>query len=53
LNYGINPQSVKSKTFKFFLKGKEIPIYVFGEDDLSFDPGDYIEFWAERNYGDG
>lgn len=51
--YGINPQSVNPKTFKIFSKGKEIPIYVFGENDLSFDPGDYIEFWAERNYETG
>jgi hypothetical protein len=52
IEYGINPQSLNPKTFKLFSEGKEIPIYVFGEDDLSFDSGDYIEFWAEKNYGD-
>ena len=51
IEYGINPQSLNPKTFKLFSEGKEIPIYVFGESDLSFDPGDYIEFWSERNYG--
>lgn len=51
--YGINPQSINPKTCKIFSKGKEIPIYVFGENDLSFDAGDYIEFWAERNYETG
>ena len=51
--YGINPQSVNPKTFKMFSKGKEIPSYVFGENDLSFDQGDYIEFWSERNYETG
>lgn len=50
-NYGINPQSINPKTFKIYLKGEEIPLFVFGENDLSFDQGDYIEFWAERNYG--
>ncbi|MCU0413479.1 MAG: C25 family cysteine peptidase, partial [Ignavibacteriaceae bacterium] len=49
--YGINPQSLNPRTLKVFSNGKEIPIYVFGESDLSFDSGDYIEFWSERNYG--
>ena len=31
--------------------GKEIPLFVSGENDNSFDENDYIEFWAERNYG--
>ena len=50
-DYGINPQNLNPKTFKIFSQGKEIPIYVSGENDLSFDPGDFIEFWSERNYG--
>jgi hypothetical protein len=49
LNYGI-PQNVNPKTFKIYFKGTELPLFVFGEDDNSFDQGDYIEFWAERNY---
>ncbi|OGU65159.1 MAG: hypothetical protein A2W30_00060 [Ignavibacteria bacterium RBG_16_36_9] len=52
-DYGINPQNLNPKTFKIFSQGKEIPIYVSGENDLSFDPGDFIEFWSERNYGKG
>ena len=51
VEFGINPASINPKSFKIFSKGNEIPIYVFGENDLSFDPGDYIEFWSERNYG--
>jgi hypothetical protein len=51
IEYGINPQSLNPKTIKLFSEGKEIPIYVAGESDLSFDSGDYIEFWSERNYG--
>ncbi|MBK9097872.1 MAG: T9SS type A sorting domain-containing protein [bacterium] len=51
INYGINPHNINPKTFKVFAKGKEIPLFVLGQNDLSFDPGDYIEFWAERNYG--
>ncbi|MCW8810337.1 MAG: C25 family cysteine peptidase, partial [Ignavibacteriaceae bacterium] len=49
LNYGI-PQSINPKTLKLYYKGKQQPIFVFGEDDNSLDQGDYIEFWAERNY---
>ncbi len=30
-------------------KGKEVPIYVKGEKDFSFDENDYIEFWGEKN----
>ncbi|MCH7974341.1 MAG: hypothetical protein IH949_10730, partial [Bacteroidetes bacterium] len=51
LSYGVTPEMVNPKTFKLFSRGTELPIYIFGEGDQSFDPGDYIEFWAERNYG--
>ena len=50
ISFGISPQSINPKKLKIFFKGKEIPIFVFGENDLSFDPGDYIEFWCEKNY---
>ncbi len=32
-----------------FNKGKQVPVYISGESDGSFDPGDYIEFFGERN----
>ncbi|MFC2102929.1 C25 family cysteine peptidase [Bacteroidota bacterium] len=51
LSYGINPQSVDPNTLKLFSNGIEIPLFVRGEDDNSFDAGDYIEFWAEKNLG--
>jgi hypothetical protein len=50
VSFGINPQSINPKKLKIFFKGREIPIYVAGENDLTFDPGDYIEFWADKNY---
>ena len=49
--YSINVGTIDPKTFKFFYKGKEIPIYVSGEDDGSFDGGDFIEFYGTINYG--
>ena len=30
-------------------KGKIVPVYISGEGDGSFDPGDYIEFFGEKN----
>ena len=52
LSYGVPVSSLNPKTIKIYLKGKEIPIYVYGENDGRFDPGDYIEFLGRRNYGD-
>jgi hypothetical protein len=50
-SFGVNPSSINPLTFKIFFEGKQIPIFVSGEDDLSFDQNDYIEFWGEKNYG--
>ncbi len=41
---GVNP-----KNLQIFARGKEIPIYVAGESDFSFDSGDYIQFYAKPN----
>ena len=50
VSFGISPQTINPKRLKIYFKGKEIPTFVFGENDLSFDPGDYIEFWCKKNY---
>lgn len=50
LAYGLNPQTINPKSFKLYNKGKQIPIYVEGESDNSFDTNDFIEFYAEKNY---
>lgn len=52
LAQGLSVGSLNPKNFKIFLKGKEIPIYVYGEQDNTFDPSDYIEFLGRKNYGD-
>ena len=49
-SYGINPTSINPTKLKIYNKGVEIPLYVFGESDLSFDQGDYIEFYCQKNY---
>ena len=51
INYGLNPAQIDPLTFKVYWKGIQIPLYVSGENDNSFDPGDHIEFWATKNYG--
>jgi hypothetical protein len=52
LAYGVPVASLNPRAFKIYLKGKEIPIYVYGESDTRFDQGGYIEFLGRRNYGD-
>lgn len=49
-SYGINPIMVDPKTFKLFWQGQQMPIYVRGQEDGSFDLDDYIDFWMVKNY---
>ncbi len=48
---GVSLNGVNPHTLKLFNKGILIPIYVYGENDGSFDPGDFIEFAGIRNMG--
>ena len=52
-NYGVNTSLINPRTFKLILKGKEIPVYVQGEEDDSFDDMDFIEFYGTKNYASG
>ncbi len=45
---GINPRNIQ-----LFCKNKEIPLYISNIADSSFNAGDFIEFFAERNDGEG
>ena len=51
VNAGINITSLDPRNFQIFAKGKEIPIYIQGESDGSFDSNDFIEFYGEKNDG--
>ncbi len=42
----VNPQNVQ-----IFHRGREQSIYIEGENDAQFDPGDYIDFFGKRNDG--
>lgn len=48
----IDLSTVKPKKWQMFYKGKEIPIYVSGENDNIFNNYDFIEFYATLNDGD-
>jgi hypothetical protein len=53
-NAGLNPSSFDPRKIVLTNRGKEIPIYVYGEEDGRFDVGDYIEFYGtvyEEDYG--
>jgi hypothetical protein len=51
INSGIPAGSINPKNFQIFLKGEEQYIHVNGESDDTFNPGDYIEFFAKKNDG--
>ncbi|WP_162427046.1 putative type IX secretion system sortase PorU2 [Pontibacter pudoricolor] len=43
---GVNPQNLQ-----LFRRGKEVAVYIAGEQDGKLDPQDYLEFYGERNDG--
>src|SRR5690554_5424057 len=48
---GVDFTSITPQQFQIFGKQKQLPIYINGGDDNSFDPGDYILFFGESNDG--
>ena len=48
---GIPVSTIDPRNFQLFTKGKEQAIWIEGESDGSFDPGEYIEFYGEGNDG--
>lgn len=52
VNAGIPVATVDPRNFQLIFKGTEQYIYVRGEDDGSFDAGDFIEFYGMRNNGE-
>ena len=42
---------VNPRKWQMFYQGKEVPIYVAGENDNQFNNNDYIEFYAKTNDG--
>ena len=49
---GANLEAIAPATLTLKNKGKQIPIFVRGEDDRRFDPADEIIFYGERQHGE-
>ncbi len=45
---GINITSINPLNVQIFAKGKELPIYIQGENDGVFNPTDFIEFFVDN-----
>lgn len=48
---GLNTNSIDPRNFRLFHRGQEVAIHVEGEQDGSFDSGDFIDFYGLRNDG--
>lgn len=48
---GMPVNSVDPRNIQIFNKGKEIPLFVTGDNDGKFDDVDYLEFFGEKNDG--
>ncbi|MFC1557845.1 C25 family cysteine peptidase [candidate division KSB1 bacterium] len=46
---GVDVSAFNPQTIKLFNKGEEVPVYVNGEQDGTFDNNDYIIFYGTRN----
>ncbi len=51
VNSGIAPASIDPRKIQLFQRGEELPVFISGENDSSFDQGDFIEFFAYKNDG--
>lgn len=49
LQAGFPVRQINPLYLHLYNKGREVPIYVKGEKDLTFDEGDCLEFWGEQN----
>ncbi|TZF83635.1 hypothetical protein FW774_09160 [Pedobacter sp. BS3] len=48
---GVSISSINPKNIQMFYRGKEIALYVSGEDDNQFNNQDFIEFYGKKNDG--
>ncbi len=50
-NAGVPLTSFQTENIQVFGRESEVPVYIVDGGDSSFDPGDYLIFYAERNDG--
>jgi hypothetical protein len=46
---GVRIEDINPTTFRLTNKGEEVAFFLTGDQDNSFDPDDFFEFWGERN----
>ncbi len=49
IDAGIDLSDIDPRTLRLTNKGKDVPLYVAGDEDLKFDREDFIEFWGKQN----
>ncbi len=49
---GFNPSGVNPQQFALSQRGNPVAVYVAGEADGRFDPGDYVEFYGQAWHSD-
>ncbi|MBN2366260.1 MAG: hypothetical protein EH225_09830, partial [Calditrichaeota bacterium] len=49
LDAGISLDEINPQNFRLTNKGKDVAIFIEGDQDGNFDPDDYLEFLGERN----
>ncbi|MCL2064274.1 MAG: C25 family cysteine peptidase [Candidatus Cloacimonetes bacterium] len=52
ISFSWHIDQINPKHLELSNKGIPVPIHFVGENDLSFDAGDYFEFWGEHLKGD-
>jgi Peptidase family C25/CARDB len=50
-NAGWNLENINPKNMQLYFRGKEMAIFIDGEDDNVFNENDYVEFYAITNNG--
>lgn len=48
-NAGLPLATLDPRGLQLYARGRQVPLYVHGEEDGMFNNGDYIEFWAAKN----
>ena len=49
---GLPLASIDPRKLRLYRRGQEMAVWVEGQADARFDPGDYIEFYGQRNDGE-
>ena len=51
INYGLSPANIDPNSIKIYCRGKQLPLFINSNQPGTFSNDDFIEFWAQKNYG--